>query len=69
MKKGDKNGKMDEYEKTALTADECAKQIISALKNKKEEIYIGGPKEGRAIWMKRFFPKMFSRIIRKQKIE
>jgi len=67
--KGQKNGKMDEYDKTALTADECASKLIIALKNKKEEVYIGGPKEGRAIWMKRIFPKMFSKIIRKQKIE
>lgn len=67
--KGQKNGKMDEYERTALSPDECAKRIITALKNRKEEVYIGGPKEGKALWLKRIFPKMFSRLIRKQKIE
>lgn len=42
----------------------CAVKIIQAIQNKKEEIYIGG-KEVLAVYIKRFFPSLFSRIIRK----
>ena len=38
-----------------------------AISSKKEEVYIGG-KEVNGIWLKRFFPKLFSKIIRKAKV-
>jgi short-subunit dehydrogenase len=46
------------------SAEWCAVKIIRAIQNKKEEIYIGG-KEVLAVYIKRFFPSIFSRIIRK----
>ena len=65
---GTKHNKMDESTEQGISADECAKEIIQAIKKNKEEIFIGG-KELKAVWMKRFFPKMFSKMIRKQKQE
>ena len=68
MSDGSKHNKMDDSTEQGVSAEECAKQIIQAVKTNKEEIFIGG-KELRAVWIKRFFPKLFSRLIRKQKQE
>lgn len=65
---GGKHNKMDESTEQGLSAEECAKQIIKAIENNKEEIFIGG-KELRTVWVKRMFPKLFSKLIRKQKPE
>lgn len=65
---GSKHGVMDESHNSGISADECACQIIEALVRNREEIYVGG-KELKAVWIKRFFPNLFSRLIRKQKPE
>ena len=65
---GVKHNKIDESTANGVTAEECAIQIIKGIKNNKEEIFIGG-KELRAIWVKRLFPTLFSKLIRKQKAE
>ncbi len=65
---GKKNGKMDKSQSEGMSADECAQHIIKAIEENKEEVFIGG-NELRAVWIKRFFPKLFSRLIKKQKIE
>lgn len=65
---GGKHNKMDQSQADGLSAEECAKQVLDGIKNNKYEIFIGG-KELRAIWVKRFFPNLFTRLIRKQKPE
>jgi short-subunit dehydrogenase len=62
---GETHNKMDESHEKAMSAEECAKQIISGILNNKEEIFIGG-KEIALVRIKRFFPKLFSKLIRKQ---
>lgn len=62
---GTSHNKMDESHEEAMSAEECAKQIISGILKNKEEIYIGG-KEILMVKIKRFFPKLFGRLIRKQ---
>lgn len=62
---GKQHGKMDESHENAMSAEECAKQIIKGILNNEEEIFIGG-KELLAVKIKRFFPKWFGKIIRKQ---
>ena len=62
---GDSHNKMDESHENAMSAQECAQQIITGILNDKEEIFIGG-KELLAVKIKRFFPKLFGKIIRKQ---
>lgn len=59
------HGKMDESHETAMSAEECAKQIIAGISNSKEELLIGG-REIKAVTLRRFFPKWFGKIIRKQ---
>ncbi len=65
---GGKHNVMDQSQENGVSADECAKQILKGIENNKYEIFIGG-KELRAIWIKRFFPNLFTNLIRKQKPE
>jgi short-subunit dehydrogenase len=62
---GKTHNKMDESHENAMSADECAKLIIKGIRNNKEEIFIGG-KEILMINIRRFFPKLFSKLLRKQ---
>jgi short-subunit dehydrogenase len=60
-------GKMDAAQYKGKPAGWCAKKIISAIEKNKEEVYIGG-REVLGVYVKRFFPGWFSRIIRKAKV-
>jgi short-subunit dehydrogenase len=62
---GASHNKMDESHENAMSAEECARQIVAAIISGKEEILIGG-KEIMTVNIKRFFPKLFGKIIRKQ---
>ncbi len=58
---------MDKAQENGMSADDCAKEIFNALKNKKEEVYIGG-KETMGIYLKRFVPTIFTKILRKSDV-
>jgi short-subunit dehydrogenase len=62
---GNKFGKMDSNQANGIPADECARQILSAVKKDKKEIYIGGLKEVAAIYLKRFLPDLLFDQVRK----
>jgi short-subunit dehydrogenase len=57
-------GKMDQAQYKGKPASWCAEKIIKAMEKQKEEVYIGG-REVTAVYLKRFFPKLFSKVIRK----
>lgn len=62
---GKAHDQLDPSHAEAMSAEECANHIIKAVLKNKEEIYIGG----KEIWMvhiKRFFPALFGRLVRKQ---
>ena len=59
---------MDDNQAKGMLVDDCAKKIIKAIKSEKEEVYIGGS-EIMAVYVKRFFPRLFSKLIRKAKTE
>ena len=59
------HNKMDESHENAISAEEAAKQIINGISKNKEEIFVGG-KELAILKIKRFFPKWFGKLIRKQ---
>jgi dehydrogenase/reductase SDR family protein 7B len=59
------HNQMDPSHEDAMSAEECAKQIISGILNNKEEIFIGG-KELLIVKIKRFLPALFGKLIRKQ---
>ena len=56
--------KMDEAQYKGKPVDWCAARIVSAIEKNKQEIYIGG-QEVMAVYLKRFFPRLFSAVIRK----
>ena len=64
---GSAQGTMDDAQENGMLATDFAKQLIKDIKAKKEEVYIGG-KEVKGILIKRFFPKLFSKIIKRAKV-
>jgi dehydrogenase/reductase SDR family member 7B len=64
---GGKYGMMDTNQENGISASECATKILEAVEAKKEEVLIGG-KEKYGVFIKRFFPKYFSKMIRKKRV-
>jgi short-subunit dehydrogenase len=64
---GTTHNKMDETTAAGLTAEKCAQQVLKALRKDKEEVIISGLREKYGVFMKRFFPRMLSKILRKAK--
>lgn len=60
-------GEMDQAQDQGMSPEACAEGIFKALLKKKEEVYIGG-KETLAVYLKRFLPGLFSRILRTAKV-
>ena len=60
-------GKMDQAQDQGMSPEACAEGIFKALVKKKEEVYIGG-KETLAVYLKRFLPGLFSKILRSAKV-
>ncbi|REE02073.1 SDR family oxidoreductase [Marinoscillum furvescens] len=65
MGDGSQQNKMDDAQDQGLSPEACAKKIIQAIEKNKEEVYIGGVKEVAGIYLKRFLPRLFSKVIRK----
>jgi len=64
---GSKQNKMDEATDKGMQPERLAERILRALEQGKEEVYFGG-KEVLGIYLKRFFPAYFSRLIRRAKV-
>lgn len=62
---GEQHGKMDHNQATGMPAEECVSILLKAVENRKKEILIGN-KEIKAVTLKRFFPKLFWKVIAKQ---
>ena len=65
---GTPQNKMDSATKNGLTPEAFAKKLLKAVSQEKQEVYIGGFKEKLAIYMKRFFPKLLSKMIQKMAV-
>jgi len=63
--KGEKYGIMDHNQETGMDVNVCVKSILSSVEKGKREKLIGG-KEIISVYIKRFFPKLFHRIIKNQ---
>ena len=59
--------KMDEGQYHGKPAAWCARKVIHAIERNKEEVYIGG-REVLAVYLKRFFPRLLSKIMRTAKV-
>lgn len=64
---GTEQNSMDDAQQNGMKASVCADAILKAYKKKKAEAFIGG-KETYAVYIKRFFPKVFAKMIRKAKV-
>lgn len=64
---GSPQGTMDAAQENGMDPGACAAQVIRAIQDKKEEVYIGG-KEVKGVWLKRFFPGWFSKYLRGAKV-
>ncbi|MDR6486784.1 hypothetical protein J2799_001269 [Chryseobacterium vietnamense] len=58
---------MDEATKNGMPVDIFAKKMLSAIEKQKKQKAIGG-KEIMAVYLKRFFPNLLAKIIRKAKV-
>jgi dehydrogenase/reductase SDR family member 7B len=56
-------GTMDPTHEHAMLPEECARRIVNAVASRKQEVVIGG-KEKWAVPLKRFFPRVMSRMVR-----
>jgi len=65
---GTSQQKMDTATANGITPERFAKLMTKAIKNKKQEAYIAGFKEKLGVYVKRWFPKLFSFMIRKMSV-
>lgn len=61
---GSQQKTLDKTSYSKKSPEWCARKIRQAVEAKKEEVYIGG-REVLGVYLKRFVPRLFSRIIRK----
>ena len=64
---GAAQGTMDAATEKGLAPEVVAARILRAAEQEKDEILIAG-REGFAVWLKRFVPRLFNRMIRKAKV-
>jgi short-subunit dehydrogenase len=64
-KSGNPTGEMDNNQAMGIPAEECARQILAGIAAGKDEFGVGG-KEMRALFLHRYFPKMFKKILKRQ---
>lgn len=62
---GSTHGEMDHNQETGMSAEECVQNLLVAVSKNKKEVLIGN-KEIKAVTLKRFFPGLFWKIIKKQ---
>ena len=62
---GKATGEMDQNQAGGMSTDECARQILAGVASGKTEFGIGG-KELLGLKLRRFFPSLFERILRKR---
>ncbi len=62
---GSKFNKMDGATEKGLDPDDFAQKAIKAIKAEKREVIIAGTRESTAVFLKRFFPGILAKVIRK----
>lgn len=65
---GSKHGKLDPGIQEGIDSRVCAKQIISAIEDGRLEVVIARPKEKFAIFLHKYFPSLFAKLIPKAKV-
>lgn len=60
--------KMDTATANGIQPERFSKMMLKAIEQRKEEVYISGAKEKLGVYVKRFFPKIFSMMIKKMSV-
>ena len=60
-------GQTDRAQAEGMSVEYCARAIRAAIENDKPEIWLGG-REKLAVYVKRFFPGLFRKILRKARV-
>ena len=68
MGDGSKQNTMDKAQDNGMSPVICASKIIRAIEQNKNEVYIGGFKEVAGIYLKRFFPNLFAKVVIKMAV-
>lgn len=63
---GSSHGEVDDWMKNGMSAESVAKRIVKAIKRKEKEVYIGS-KESLLVYIRRYFPPLYYRIVTKVK--
>ena len=63
---GSKHGQMDDGQNSGITSEKAAKKIVKAIEKQKPEVFVGG-KELLMVHIKRFFPGLARKMVRKIK--
>ncbi|MEK6781407.1 MAG: SDR family oxidoreductase [Bacteroidota bacterium] len=66
---GSAQNRKDETHEKGMKPVKFAKKMIRAIEKKKTEVFIGGRKEGLAIYLKRYLPGLFTKIVRNAKVK
>jgi short-subunit dehydrogenase len=61
---GGKYAKMDQTQAKGISAETCAAKTLNAIARGKEEVMIGGA-EVLAVYVKRFLPRVYSKVVRR----
>jgi dehydrogenase/reductase SDR family protein 7B len=64
--RGEQHGQTDRTHRKAISPERCAAAIVRGIARGREEIYVGGT-EVAGIYLKRYVPWLFSRIVRRMK--
>lgn len=65
---GTKLNQMDTTTDDGLSPKIVAREIVAAIEKRKNEVYIGGMKEVTAVYLKRWLPNFFAKLIRQVKV-
>lgn len=65
--KGEQLNQMDNAQANGMPADVFARKMIRAVESEKNEVYIGG-REIYGVYLKRFLPGLFARVVRKARV-
>lgn len=65
MGDGSPQGTMDERTKNGISPEKCAAKMVEAIRNRKDQVFIAGKLEMFAVYLKRFFPALLRKLIRR----
>jgi short-subunit dehydrogenase len=65
---GEKQGTMDEAQANGIAPEVCAKKMRIAMEKEKAEIYVAGAREIFGLYVSRFFPALFRKLIGRMKV-